>query len=320
MTSNEMKAILALAENLSPVSADRIEDRRANTSAALHGPLSEGTVAEDRPLGGRPALWIQPLDKRAAEGHIILYLHGGLFEVGSPSDYQAFCSRLALRLGATVVVVDYRLAPEHPFPGAVDDTVAAYRELIHLGRPCTNTALVGDSAGGGLVMSCLIALHRGQLPQPAAAAAISPWADLTSNPESRRRCAESDPFLTIEMLQRAADQYLGDADPRDPLASPSLATKRDLSGLAPILLQAAGNEILVDDSCSLADRIIKAGGSASLEVTGEAFHVWHVAGDTVPEARHAMDSLCHFISARWAVPGLSDCEIQTAATTSSNPS
>ncbi len=295
-----MNAILAVADSLSPVVADRIEDRRANTSAVLHGPLSEGTVADQRSLGGRPALWIRPFDHSADEGHVILYLHGGAFEVGSPSDYQAFCSRLALRLEAVVVVLDYRLAPEHTFPSAVDDAVAGYRELIHLGRHSANIGLVGDSAGGGLVMSCLIALRRGHLPQPAAAVAISPWADLTSNPDSRRRCAESDPFLTSELLQRAADQYLGDADPLDPLASPAFATEQDVSGLAPILLQAAGNEILVDDSCALADRIIKTGGSASLEVTGEAFHVWHMAGDAVPEARHAMDSLCQFISARWA--------------------
>jgi acetyl esterase/lipase len=293
-----MRTILDLAYSISSVDAERLEDRRANASAALYGPLSEGTVAEARPLGGRPALWIHSVDVSVGEGGVILYLHGGAFEVGSPSDYQSFCSRLARRLGATVVALDYRLAPEHTFPAAVDDAVAAYGELIERVSPA-DLAVVGDSAGGGLVMSCLIALRRGQLPQPAAAVALSAWADLTSDPDSRRRCAEQDPFITPGMLQRAADQYLGGADPVDPLASPAKALVDDLSGLAPILFQAAGNEILVDDSCTLADSIAKAGGSVSLEVIAEAFHVWHMAGDTVPEARWAMDSLCQFVSLRW---------------------
>jgi epsilon-lactone hydrolase len=299
MTSEEMKAILSLAEEISPVDGGSVEDRRANMSASLYGPLSEGTVADARPLGGRPALCIRPLEISADEERIVLYLHGGAFELGSPSDYQVFCSRLALRLAVTVVAIDYRLAPEHRFPAAVDDAVAAYRELIQSDPPFPKIAIVGDSAGGGLVMSCLISLRRAQLPQPVAAAAFSAWADLTSEPDSRRRCAHSDPFIRPEMLQRAAGQYLGDADPQNPLASPARASADDLSGLAPILLQAAGNEVLVDDSCFLADRIVRAGGSVSLEVTGEAFHVWVLAGDGTPEARQAMNSLCQFLTERW---------------------
>jgi monoterpene epsilon-lactone hydrolase len=304
VTSQEMKAILQLGDSLPPMDTERLEDRRANTSAALYGPLSEGTAAEAQPLGGRPALWIRPVELNSAGGqavnavNAVLYLHGGAFEVGSPSDYQAFCSRLALNLRATIVVPDYRLAPEHPFPAAVDDALAAYRDLIG-SVPSSKVALVGDSAGGGLVASCLIAARRAQLPQPAAAVAISAWADLTLEPDSRRRCAASDPFISTEHLQRAAEQYLVDTDPGNPLASPARASVDELSDLAPILLQVAGNEILADDSCSLADRIVKAGGTVSLEVTGEAFHVWHMAGEAVPEARLATASLCRFVIERW---------------------
>lgn len=299
MTSDEMKAILALGDGVVAMDAERIEDRRAATSAALFGPLTEGTVAEDRPLGGRPALWFHPESMEADQDNTVLYLHGGVFEVGSPSDYQAFCSRLALRLSGTVVALDYRLAPEHRFPSAVDDVVAAYRELIDMVSP-SKVAVIGDSAGGGLVMSCLIAALRAGLPQPAAAVSLSAWADLTSEPDSRLRCAASDPFIKAEMLQRAADQYLVNADPRDPLASPAHASIDELAELAPILLQAAGNEILVDDSCLLADRIVRAGGDVALEITGAAFHVWVMAGDTIPEARRAMDSLCQFVRVRWS--------------------
>jgi acetyl esterase/lipase len=298
MTSEAMAAILSMAEGVPPVDAERVEDRRAAVSAALHGPLAEGAVAEARPLGGSPALWIRP-EGLGEPDHVVLYVHGGAFEVGSPSDYQAFCSRLALRLGATVAALDYRLAPEHRFPAAVDDVVAAYRDLI--GRvPSSTVAVVGDSAGGGLVLSCLIAAGRAGLPQPAAAVALSAWADLTSEPGSRRRCAAGDPFVRSGMLQRAADQYLDDADPRDPLASPAHATLDDVGDLAPVLLQAAGNEILVDDSRLVAERIIEAGGSVSLEVPARAFHVWVLAGDGIPESRLAMDSLCRFVTERWS--------------------
>jgi monoterpene epsilon-lactone hydrolase len=299
VASEEMEAILAMAEGIAPMDAERIEDRRAATSAALVGPLAEGTVVEDRSLGGRPALWFYPEGMDARDDRTVLYLHGGVFEVGSPSDYQAFCSRLALRLSATVVALDYRLAPEHRFPSAVDDVLAAYRELIERVAP-SKVAIIGDSAGGGLVVSCLIAARRADLLQPAAAVSLSAWADLTPEPDSRLRCAASDPFIKSEMLQRAADQYLVKADPRDPLASPAHASMDELADLAPMLLQAAGNEILADDSSILADRVIKAGGDVALEITGAAFHVWIMAGDAIPEARRAMDSLCQFVTGRWS--------------------
>ena len=298
--SAEMAAILELGSSLGLPDQERIEDRRMAAEAALFGPLVAGTNAQDAPLGGRPALWICPDEMSDTDGPVLLYLHGGAFEVCSPRAYQAFCSSLVLRLNATVVVPDYRLAPEHPFPAAVEDATAAYRDLIDAGRPASTLALMGDSAGGGLVLSCLIAAKREGLPQPAAAVVLSAWADLTLAADSHRRCANSDPFIRTAMLQRAAQHYLAGWDAKDPLASPAHATVDELSGLAPVLLEAAANEVLADDSATVAERIAAAGGDVTLELCPEAFHVWQMAGAGVPESEEALGSLTRFIREHWS--------------------
>jgi epsilon-lactone hydrolase len=299
MTSEAMAAILSLGHGHALPDSDRVEDRRAIVEATLAGPLAPGTVADDAPLAGRPASWVRPVGTSTTDGPIVLYLHGGAFEVGSPAAYEAFCSNLALRLDATVVAPDYRLAPEHPFPAAVEDSFAAYLELLDQGRPASTIALIGDSAGGSLVVSCLIAARRAGLAQPAAAVGLSSWTDLTLGVDSHRRCAESDPFIRTAMLRRAATHYLAGTDPEDALASPLHARAEDLTGLAPLLLQAAANEVLADDSSVLADRIGAAGGDVTLELCPEAFHVWHLAGDGIPESRDAIERLSRFVRDRW---------------------
>jgi acetyl esterase/lipase len=292
-----MASILQLGPSIALPDSEDIETRRATVAATLTGPLAAGTVADEAPLGGRSALWIHPATRPA--GPIVLYLHGGAFEVGSPTAYQAFCSNLALGLDATIVVPDYRLAPEHPFPAAVDDVLAAYRELLATGRAPSSIALVGDSAGGGLVLSCLLAAQRAGLPQPAAAVGFSSWADLTLRADAHRRCASTDPFVTTAMLRRAAHHYLVDTDARDPLASPVHAPADELAHLAPLLLLAAANEVLADDSSTMARRIADAGGDITLDLYPTAFHAWPLAGDTLPESRTALDHLTHFIQGRW---------------------
>jgi epsilon-lactone hydrolase len=297
--SAEMAGILELGGSYALPDQDRVEDRRVTAEAALLGPLTPGTNAQHAPLGGRPALWIRPDEIGDTNGPVLLYLHGGAFEVCSPLAYQAFCSSLALRLNATVVVPDYRLAPEYEFPAAVEDAVAAYRDLLDAGHPALTLALMGDSAGGGLVLSCLIAAKREGLPQPAAAVALSAWADLTLTADSHRRCAETDPFIRTAMLQRAAQHYLAGWDAKDPLASPAYAAADELTGLAPVLLQAAANEVLADDSTTVAERIATAGGDVTLELCPEAFHVWQMAGAGVPESEEALGSLTRFVRGRW---------------------
>jgi acetyl esterase/lipase len=299
MPSPEVSAILDFGRANPMPDHDRVEDRRDAADAVLGGPLAEGTTAEEAPLGNGAALWIRPDRTDGTDGPTVLYLHGGAFEVGSPAAYQAFCSSLALLLSAMVVAPDYRLAPEHPFPAAVDDVVAAYRSLLDTGRSASSVSVMGDSAGGGLVLSCLIGAQREGLPQPASAVAISAWADLTLEADSHRRCAATDPFISTAMLRRAAAHYLVDADPRDPLASPVQAPAQDLSGLAPVLLLGAANEVLGDDSVTMAGRIEAAGGEVALELCPEAFHVWPMAGPGVPESAQALRALSTFVQDRW---------------------
>jgi monoterpene epsilon-lactone hydrolase len=290
-----MAAILDFGRTNPMPDAEDIGARRALAEAAITGPLAEGTRATEAPLAGRPALWIRPMAAAGGTERIVLYLHGGAFEVCSPTAYRAFCSSLALLLDATVVVPDYRLAPEDPFPAALEDVVADYRALLDLGHQPANVVVMGDSAGGGLMLSCLIAAGRDGLPQPAAAVGLSSWTDLTLGTDAHRRNETSDPFIRTTMLRRAAAHYLVDTDPRDPLASPFHASPEDLRGLAPILLQAAANEVLADDSSILAERIGAAGGDVTLELCPEAFHVWPMAGSGVPESRAALDSINRFV-------------------------
>ena len=297
--SAEMAAILEFGRNNPRPDHEDIAHRRADVEATLIGPVAHGASVDEITVGTRSAIRISPDQKNPADGPTVLYLHGGAFEVGSARSYQAFCSLLAQLLDATVIVPEYRLAPEHPFPAAIDDVVAAYRGLLDMGHAAPALALVGDSAGGGLVLSCLIAARRVGLPQPAAAVTLSAWTDLSLQTESHGRCAGSDPFITTPMLRRAAQNYLAGADPGDPLASPVAATSEDLAGLAPVLMYAAANEVLADDSAGMAERMSAAGGDVTLELCPEAFHVWHMAGSGVPESEAALQSMARFLRLRW---------------------
>lgn len=296
MASEAMTAILQMEAGPSLMEPETVDERRAAVTSTLHAPLAEGTSSRHVALGGRPALWIEPDGFAATRRPIVLYLHGGVFEVGSPADYQAFCSKLALRLDAVVVALDYRLAPEYRFPAAVEDCARAYEDLL-VQRDPHEIAIIGDSAGGGLTVSCLLAARRNGLPQPACAVAISAWADLTQELDAHERCKATDPFIRTEMLNRAAAQYLDGADPRDPLASPVHARSEELADLAPLLLQAAGNEVLADDSRILAQRIADAGGDVTLDLCPQAFHAWLMAGEDLPESREALEQLGLFFRA-----------------------
>jgi monoterpene epsilon-lactone hydrolase len=291
-----MAAALELGHRNPMPDHERVEDRRSAVEAQLGGPLAEGTTEETRTLGGRPALWMRPAEDTGER--TVVYLHGGAYEVGSPTAYRSFSSKLGVLLRVTVVVPDYRLAPEHVFPAAVDDALAVYRELLDR-VPASSLALVGDSAGGGLVLATLLAAQRAGLPQPASAATLSAWTDLTVTADSVQRCATTDPFIPAAMLRRAATAYLAGADPLDPLASPVHASRDELGSLAPLLLQAAANEVLADDSIAMAQRIDDAGGQATLDLCPEAFHVWILAGDGIPESRRALETLVRFVNQHW---------------------
>jgi len=291
-----MTSLLELVRENPLPRPESVTDWRAAVDEQLSGPLIDGATELQTTLGGRPAALIRP--PAFTPARTVLYLHGGAYEVGSIAAYRGFASQVAQRLEAVVVVVDYRLAPEHPFPGAVEDAVAAYRELLGRGYKAGEIALMGDSAGGGLAVATLIASGRENLPPPAAAVCLSPWADLTMTADSYTRCSSTDPFLDRDMLDRSAQSYLAGADPHNALASPVFADA-ELGALSPVLIQAAAGEVLADDAATLAANIRNAGGHVELELWPDLTHVWHLLGPGIPEAREAMDRIAEFLHSHW---------------------
>lgn len=245
------------------------------------------------PLGGCPATWVSPLSGHGLNGLIILYLHGGGYVFCSAgTTHRDLMGRLARTAGATVVGVDYRLAPEHQFPAAVNDAVAAYQELLSRGFSPKSIAIAGDSAGGGLTFASLLKLRDLGLPLPAAAVGISPWTDLAVTGSSCASNLKRDMLIPGDRLQEGVSWYLGDGDPRDPYASPLYG---DHAGLPPSLIMVGGDEVLLDDSVRLADRMMQAGVEVQLEVWPGMQHVWPVFAPFLPEGAEAIVRIGGFL-------------------------
>jgi epsilon-lactone hydrolase len=225
----------------------------------------------------------------------ILYLHGGGYVLGSTTTHAYLMQNVARAAGAAVMGIDYRLAPEHPFPAAVEDALAAYRWLLDRGRPPARIGVAGDSAGGGLTMALLVAIRDAGLPLPAAAACLSPWTDLAANGESIRSRAARDPMVGPGRLARMALAYLAGQDARHPLASPLYA---DLAGLPPLLVLVGGREILYDDAIGLAERASRAGVEVTLVDEADLFHVWPAFAPLLDQGQRAVDDLGLFFR-RW---------------------
>jgi acetyl esterase/lipase len=206
-------------------------------------------------------------------------------------------SQLAVATAARVLSVDYRLAPEHPFPAAVHDATGAYSWLLDQGVDPATVALGGDSAGGGLTVAALLAAKERGLPMPAAAVCISPWVDLTLSSPSVDRNAATDPEVTRTQLARWADLYLAGADPKDPLASPVFG---DHAGLPPLLIHAGTAEAIEDDAVHLAVAAREAGVPVTLELYEDMIHVWHAFAPGLPEATATIERLAGWLQERWA--------------------
>lgn len=274
-----------------------LEERRASLdAAAVMVPVPEGVEVTPTVLGGRPAERFTPSDELRRGDGVILYLHGGGYISGSMDSHRALAARIAAAAGRDAVSLDYRLAPEDPFPAAVDDAVAAYLALLEAGHDPSAIAVAGDSAGGGLALALLLALRDGGDPLPATAVLLSPWADLTMSAASYGRWEGEDPMLDRATLRLMADHYLAGADPTGPLASPGLA---DLAGLPPLMVQVGEVEVLLDDSVALAARAKAAGVSVELRVWPELIHVFPAFPyEVVPEAEEAITAVGRFIDRR----------------------
>jgi epsilon-lactone hydrolase len=250
-------------------------------------------------LAGRPAVLVEP-DGHAQPG-TILYFHGGSFSLGSTETAMVLTANLVRRTGVRAISLDYRLAPEHPFPAAIEDCVAAFRGLLDRGIDPAAIVFAGDSAGGGLTVTTCLAARDAGLPMPAAIAAFSPGLDHTRSAASMSTKEGIDPFFTRDGMGRAGELYLGGQDPNQPLLAPAVLA--DLAGFPPILLQVGTNELLLDDSVRLADRAREADVDVILDITAGVPHVFQAFAVRLDESDQALDRAALFITQHLGAPG-----------------
>jgi acetyl esterase/lipase len=298
MASPEHQAIVEMLRNQPVLDSATVADMRAGMEDMAGGaPLPEGTTIEVVDAGGVLAEWVSVAG--ASGDAVILYLHGGGYCIGSINTHRGMAARLAQACRARALNLDYRLAPEHPHPAAVDDAVAAYRWLLDRGVAPAQIVLGGDSAGGGLVMATLLALRDAGHPLPVAGFCLSPWVDLECSGETMTTKADVDPMVGKDGLTEMAAAYAGDHELRHPLVSPLHA---DLSGLPPLLIQVGTAETLLDDAVRLADRARNAGMDVRLEAWDDLVHVFQAFAPMVPEAVEAIDGIGRFVRERTGAP------------------
>lgn len=268
-----------------------LEAARASMLAMSANPqLPDGAAFEKTTIAGIPAEWVTLPGTDTTK--TVLYLHGGGYVLGSIDTHRGLGSRIAEAAGTRMLMLDYRLAPETPFPGAVEDATAAYDFLLEQGVAPEKIAVGGDSAGGGLTFATLVSLKEQGKPLPGAAFALSPWVDLEGLGASMETRAEADPMVSKQGLVRMGKFYLGDADPKTPLAAPLYA---DLSGLPPMLVQVGTAETLLDDSIRIVDRMIASGGRVELQQYEDLIHVFQAFAPIVPESLEAIDRIGAFL-------------------------
>ncbi len=289
MPSQQLQTVIQMLR--SAPTPETIEERRAamETLAQL-APIPEDVRCQPVDVDSVPGEWIAA--PNADDEQVVLYLHGGGYSLGSIKTHRELISRIARASGARALAIDYRLAPENPFPAALEDATAAYRWLLASGVDPARIAIAGDSAGGGLTIATLVALRDAGDPLPAAGVCLSPWVDMEGIGESMKTKAHLDPMVSREELLDHVKYYLDDRDPRTPLAAPLYA---DLTGLPPLLIQAGTAETLLNDSTRLADRARSAGVDATLEVWDDMIHVWQAFAVMLPEGQVAIDRIGEFI-------------------------
>jgi epsilon-lactone hydrolase len=264
--------------------------RREWEEAALAAPMPEHTQIESLIADG---IKCEIVNGSLAEAmRLLMYVHGGGFSTGSLITHRELAARISLAANIPVLLIDYRLAPEHPFPAAQEDVVCVYRWLLAQGKQANHIVIGGDSAGAQLVMSALVALRDEGQRLPAATILISPWVDLALMGDSLQTRAEVDPLTFRADLQYSANLYLNGHDPHDPLASPLFA---NLQGLPPMLIHVGDHESLLSDSTRLAERATAAGVEVQLDVWPEMWHVWHGWAGSLPEGQAAIDKIGSYI-------------------------
>jgi monoterpene epsilon-lactone hydrolase len=274
------------------LSAEPVEKRRRQFDAAARRAIRvpRGVSVQTVSAGGVPADWVEP--DNAVPGRAVLYLHGGAYIIGSPTTHRGLTGRIACAGQTRLLSVDYRLAPEHPFPAALDDALAAWRWLLGLGYAPEHVAIGGDSAGGGLTLAIALALRDRHEVLPGALFLISPWTDLTFSGDSIRSRAARDPLLSLEGGDWLISGYAGDEPLTHPYISPLFADPR---GLPPTLIQVGSEEILHDDSARLEAKMNAAGVASRFEVWDGMWHVFQAFAPYVPEAQQAINRIGAFL-------------------------
>jgi acetyl esterase/lipase len=251
-----------------------------------------GVSVEPSEIAGIEVDWLRP--KNAREDKVLFYLHGGAYVIGSRRTHRQLVSHIAREAGVTAVIPEYRLAPENPFPAAIDDAVAVYRALLESGFEPENIVISGDSAGGGLSVAALLALRHAGDPLPAAAVLLSPFLDVTASGESATTRADQDPWFKVSDMAVVARYYCPDETKwRDPLVSPVFA---NVSGLPPMMIQVGDDEILLSDSTRLAEKLEAAGIDVEIEVWPDMWHVFPMFVGKMPEARRAVEKIGVYIN------------------------
>ena len=284
-----------LRQSAFPADSDVSEQRRLLRELTSAQPLPADVTVTAAALGGVPTaeITIDGIEPR----HVVLYFHGGVYVLGDAFQAAGLASQVGRRTRATVISVDYRLAPEHPYPAAVDDALAAYQALLHGGTDPADIAFAGESAGGGLAIATLVTARDHGLPLPAAAFVMSPYADLTLAGTTMDTKRKADPLLSRENLQSRVTDYTAGHDPALGLISPIFA---DLSGLPPLIIQAGTHEVLLDDAVRLARQAATADVAVTLDITPGVPHVFQAYYPILDEAATALDRAGQLLSAHLA--------------------
>jgi epsilon-lactone hydrolase len=275
-----------------PVDSDFEQQRRLLREAVSAQPLPDDVTVTPASLGGVPTaeITIDGIEPR----HVVLYFHGGVYVISDAFLAAGLASQVGRRTHAKVISVDYRLAPEHPYPAAVDDAFVAYEALLHDGIAASDIVFAGDSAGGGLAVATLVNARDHGLPLPAAALAMSPYVDLTLAGTTMETKRDADPLLSRELLQPRVADYVQGQDAALGLISPIFA---DLSGLPPLIIQAGSHEVLLDDAIRLARQAAIADVEVALDITPRVPHVFQAYSPILDEAAAALDRAGQFMSA-----------------------
>jgi len=291
MASPELQTIVGMLRSQAVQGEPTVEQMRTGIEALVNVfPVPADVMRQPLTIEGIAAEWVSTPETSA--DRVILYLHGGGYVIGSINTHRELAARLSRAAHARVLLIDYRLAPEHPYPAAVEDATRAYQWLLSQGVRPSQIVIAGDSAGGGLTLATLVALRDAGVPLPAAGVCLSPWTDLEGIGDSMTAKAAVDPMVQRDGLLKMAAMYLAGKDPRTPLAAPLYA---DLGGLPPLLIQVGTAETLLDDSTRIAERARKAGVNVTLEPWEEMIHVFQVFAAMLPEGRQAIDRIGEFV-------------------------